>query len=166
MVRLIGLFFLWMLTSHAEQATGRVNAIRVPGAGQVRKAQLGADGTIHLLLNGADGPQYVNSRDRGLTFSAPIQIVDRAAQKPGLEFDGEDLAIGKNGRILVAMSNNAWKLKLPEEQWGLYYATLLPGAKAFTRVRNLNLKPSEGLSLGCGQARPGDRLFPLGQALR
>lgn len=139
--------FLSLPTSHAEQALSRVSAIRVPGGGQVRKSQLGADGTIHLLLNGAKGPQYINSRDRGLTFSAPIPVVNREVQKPGLEFDGEDLAVGKDGRILVAMSNNAWKLKLPEEEWGLYCAVLLPGAKAFKPVRNLNLKPSEGFSL-------------------
>jgi len=50
----------------------------------------------------------------------------------------------------VAMGNNAWKLKLPEEEWGLYYASLEPGAKAFSPVRNLNRKPSEGFSLAAG----------------
>src|SRR5262249_39859381 len=54
---------------------------------------------------------------------------------------------GKGNRVHVAMSTNAWKLKLPEEEWALHYARLDPGAKAFTSVRNINRKPSEGYSL-------------------
>jgi hypothetical protein len=124
-----------------------VVVIRPSVAGQVVKAQIGAEGTVHLLLQSNDGPQYAKSKDNGLTFSSPISIVDATAQKPGLEFHGEDIAVGKGGRVLVAMSNNAWKLKLPEQEWGLYYASLAPGANEFTPTRNLNLKPSEGFSL-------------------
>jgi len=145
------LFFLWILASHADDATNRVNAIRIPAAGPVMKAQLGTDGVIHLLFQTAHGPQYAKSEDSGLTFSAPITIVNAAAQKPGLEFQAEDLAVGKDGRVHVAMSNNAWKLKLPEEEWGLYYTSLAPGGKAFKPVRNLNLKPSEGFSLAADE---------------
>src|SRR5438093_10673673 len=132
---------------HASERTNRVSAVRIPIAGKVIKAQLGGDGTIHLLLDAPDSPQYVMSRDTGTTFSAPISIVDAAAQKPGLKFSGWDLAVGKDGRVHVAMGNNAWKLKLPVEEWSLYYATLEPGAKVFSPVRNLNRKPSEGFSL-------------------
>ena len=133
--------------AQADDLANRVSTVRVPGASKVIKAQSGADGTIHLLFDNDDGPQYANSRDGGLTFSAPIAIVDAAAQKPGLKFSGEDLAVGKDGRVHVAMANNAWKLKLPQEEWSLYYATLASGAKAFSPVRNLNRKPSEGFSL-------------------
>src|SRR5262249_50404394 len=51
----------------------------------------------------------------------------------------------------VAMSNNAWKLKLPEVEWGFYYASLSPGANAFTPTRNVNRKPSEGFSLAADE---------------
>ena len=81
------------------------------------KAARGADGTIHLLLDSDTGPRYASSRDGGKMFSPPIEIVDAAAKKPGLEFAGEDLAVGKDGRVHVAMGNNAWKLKLPQEEW-------------------------------------------------
>ena len=145
------LLFMWTFANHADETANRVNAVRVPVAGQVMKAQLGTDGTIHLLLQTADGPRYAKSKDSGLTFSAPITIVDASVQKPGLEFHAEDLAVGKDGRVYVAMSNNAWKLKLPEEEWGLYYTSLAPGAKAFMPVRNLNLKPSEGFSLAANE---------------
>lgn len=147
----LSLFFALSFICHANERTNRVTAVRVPIAGQVMKAQLGTDGTIHLLLDAADGPQYVNSRDAGATFSEPMPVVDAASRKPGLKFHTEDLAIGKDGRVHVAMANNAWKLKLPQEEWSLYYATLAPGAKAFSAVRNLNRKPSEGFSLAADE---------------
>jgi hypothetical protein len=131
---------------------GRVTTLRPELTGQVVKAQIDGSGTIHLLVQGKDGPQYARSQDNGRTFSAPISIVDEKARKPGLEFQGEDMAVGKNGRVFIAMSNNAWKLKLPEREWGLYFATLLPGAKDFTATRNLNLKPSEGFSIAADKS--------------
>ena len=135
----------------AVHAGERVNTIRVPGDAKVVKAQIGTDGAIHLLLDSEDGPRYVKSTDTGVTFSAPMASVDAASQKPGLKFHSEDLAIGKDGRVHVAMANNAWKLKLPQEEWGFYYASLAPGAKAFSPVRNLNRKPSEGFSLAADE---------------
>src|SRR5216117_4202323 len=150
-VGLLTLSFIAFAAGHASDRVNRVNVIRVPDKAKVVKAQVGADGTIHLLLDAEDGPRYVKSTDAGVTFSAPITIVDAASQKPGLKFQGEDLAVGKDGRAHVAMSNNAWKLKLPEEEWGFYCASLASGAKAFSPVRNLNRKPSEGFSLAADE---------------
>jgi len=147
----LGLAFLTAFASHADERTNRVTAVRLAAAGQVVKAQLGANGTIHLLLDAADGPQYVNSPDAGATFSEPMPVVDAASRKPGLKFHSADLAVGKDGRVHVAMSNNAWKLKLPQEEWSLYYTSLAPGANAFSPVRNLNRKPSEGFSLAADE---------------
>src|SRR5262245_39110479 len=62
--------------AHADELTDRVSTIRVPGASKVIKAHSGADGTIHLLFDNDEGPRYANSRDGGLTFSAPMAIVD------------------------------------------------------------------------------------------
>src|SRR2546425_5930644 len=148
---LLSLSFMTFVAGYASERVNRVNVIRVPGDAKVVKAQLGADGTIHLLLDADDGPRYVKSTDAGVSFSAPMKIVDAGSQKPGLKFQGEDLAVGKNGRVHVALSNNAWKLKLPEEEWGFYYASLAPGANAFSPVRNLNGKPSEGFSLAADE---------------
>src|SRR5947207_473347 len=143
----VGLFFTAIGAGQAREQTSRVSAIRVPGDAKVVRAKLGADGIIHVLLDAEDGPRYLKSTDGGMTFSAPMTIVNAASQKPDLKFQAEDLAIGKDGRVHVAMSNNAWKLKLPEEEWGFYYANLAPGEKAFTPTRNVNRKPSEGFSL-------------------
>jgi len=123
----LGYFFILAAAGHASEGASRVNVIRVPGDAKVAKAQLGADSTIHLLVDAEDGPRYVKSTDAGVTFSAPMTIVDAASQKPGLKFHSEDLAVGKDGRVHVAMANNAWKLKLPEAEWGFYYANLPPG---------------------------------------
>jgi hypothetical protein len=49
------------------------------------------------------------------------------------------------------MSTNAWKLKLPQEEWGFFYATLDPGAAAFSPVRNINRRPSEGFCLAADE---------------
>lgn len=136
---------------HASERTDRVEVVRVPTGGQAVKASLGTDGTIHVLLNSAEGPRYVKSQDGGRTFSEPMTIVDAASQKPGLKFGAADLAIGKDGRVHVAMDNNALDLKLPLEESGLCYASLAPGAKTFSPVRNLNRKPSEGFSLAADE---------------
>jgi len=146
------LFFGSVAASHAERWANRVRVVHVPGTATVVKAQTGSDGTIHLLMDADNGPLYLRSQDGGATFSAPLSIVAAAAQKPGLRFSGWDMAVGKDGTVHVAMGNNAWKLKLPQDEWSLYYATFSRGAKAFSPVRNLNRKASEGFSLAANQS--------------
>jgi hypothetical protein len=138
------------VASRAAETAGRVKVIEVPGASKMFKAQTGKDGTIHLLFDSDDGPQYISSRDGTGTFSKPIAVVDAASRKPGLKFNAWDLAVGPDGRVHVAMGNNAWKLKLPKEEWAFYYASLAPGAKEFSPTRNINRKSSEGFSLAAG----------------
>lgn len=135
----------------ASESTSRVKVVEIPGVSKAVKAQRSADGTIHLVFDEGAGPKYLKSRDNGRTFGAPIPVVDAAAQKPGLKYSAWDLAVGQDGRVHVAMGNNAWKLKLPQDEWSLYYATLAPGAQAFSPVRNLNRKPSEGFSLAADE---------------
>lgn len=142
-----GVLVLLTSPSEAANAEGRVVVTRVPGASNVMKAQHGADGAIHVIFDATSGPQYVKSTDGGKSFSAPLPLVDAASRKPGLEFITWDLAVGPDGRVHVALGNNAWKLKLPDEEKGYFYATLAPGAKEFAPLRNLNRKPSEGFSL-------------------
>jgi hypothetical protein len=137
--------------SPATGADDRVTTVPVPDGGKPRAAKTGADGTVHLLFESDDGPQYARSTDNGRTFSAPIAVVDRESRKPGLEFDAWDMAVGQGGVIHVAVGTNAWKLKLPQEEWGYYYARLERGAKAFSKLRNINRTPSEGFSLACDE---------------
>ena len=147
----LGLVFISMITAHAADNASRVSTIRVPGELKLIKALLGVDGAIHLVGDADGGPQYLKSQDGGLTFSAPIAIVDAAERKPDLKFSVWDLAVGSDGRVHAAVGTNAWQLKLPKEEWGFFYASLTPGAKAFSPVRNINHKPSEGFSLTAGE---------------
>lgn len=135
------------MTSPPGKGEGRVSLIRVPGADEVVKAQLGADGAIHLLLSTAEGPHYAKSRDGGVTFSERVPVVEASSRKPGLEFYGADLAVSNEGRVHVVLMSNAWKLKLPTEEWALFYTSLAPGTKAFSPLRNLNRQSSEGFSV-------------------
>jgi hypothetical protein len=110
-------------------------------------AKIDKAGTIHLLYDSDDGPKYARSSDRALTFGRPISVVGETSRLEGLEYSAWDMAVGKGGRVHVALGTNAWKLKLPEEEWGFFYANIDPGASAFSHVRNINRKPSEGFSL-------------------
>jgi hypothetical protein len=148
------IFTTWLFLAIPTAAIGssktdanKVTTIPVPGRGQPVVARTDSNGTIHLLYDSADGPHYVMSTDNGKTFSAAMPVVDKASRKRGLEFYGADMALGKAGCIHVAMITNAWKLKLPNEEWGFLYARLEPCASAYSPVRNLNKKPSEGFSL-------------------
>jgi len=135
------------LTMQVVHGTEPVIVAAVPNGGQPVSAKCNAEGTIHLLYDSADGPRYVRSTDNAKTFSQPIPVVDRASHKPGLVFSAEDMAIDQEGRVHVAMGTNAWKLKLPQEEWGFFYARLEPGSSTFAAVQNVNRKPSEGFSL-------------------
>ena len=139
-----------ILPVHSADDAVRVSTARIPSGLKAGKAQAGPDGAIHVVADSDAGPQYVVSRDGGKTFSTPIPIVDPAARKPGLKFIAWDLAVGKESRVHVALGTNAWQLKLPKDEWGYFYAALAPGAKAFTPVRNINHKPSEGFSIAAG----------------
>jgi len=123
-----------------------VTILHVPQGGEPVGAQIGPDGSIHLLYNLGDIPYYVKSSDGGATFTAPLPVVNRESRKPGLIFEGLSMAVDKSG-VYVAMSTNNWQVKLPDVAKGFVYATLQAGAKAFTTVRSLNKQPSEGFSL-------------------
>ena len=129
---------------------GRVVTVKVPQSGQPAAAKADAAGTIHLLFHSEAGPQYVGSHDDGRTFSKPLGLIDPKSQRPGLEFTIWDMAVDRSGRVHVALGTNAWQLKLPQEQWGFFYTQLEQGAPAFTAIRNINRKPSEGFSLAVG----------------
>ncbi len=144
-------FLVVSMAAHAGESPDRISVMRVPGASKIIKALTGSDGTIHLLTDSADGPKYFFSNDSGATFSAAMPVIDAGSRKPGLEFHGEDIAVGKGGSVHIVSSSNAWILKLPKEQWGFYYSNLAPGAKAFSPMRNLNQKPSEGFSLAADE---------------
>jgi hypothetical protein len=131
----------------ADDSAGKVTTVAVPGGGKPVVARTDKDGAVHLLFDAEGGPRYAKSTDGGATFSEAIPVVRGGSQAAGLEYSAWDMAVGQGGRVHVAMGTNAWKLKLPQEEWGFFDASLDPGAPAFSPVRNINKKPSEGFSL-------------------
>lgn len=133
----------------SEVAAAEVMAVPSPG-GQPIAAKMDAQGVLHLVCDADGGPRYYRSEDGGRTFGRPLPIVVRAtghAKPAGLEYTVWDLAVAPNGQVHVALGTNAWKLKLPKDQWGFHYARLAHGGTAFEPLRNINGKPSEGFSL-------------------
>jgi hypothetical protein len=128
--------------SNAVDETSVVTTVSVPGSGKPVVAKTDKEGAIHLVYDSENGPKYVKTSDGGLTFGTPISVVGEGSSKVGLEYSAWDMAVGKGGRVHVAMGTNAWKLKLPQDEWGLFYASLDPGAAAFSPARNINRKPS------------------------
>jgi|SRR5579863_5425681 len=135
------------LVGRSASAAPKLSVVPVPAGGKPMAAKIDAAGTIHLVFDSADGPQYSKSTDDGKNLSQPIPMVDAASRKPGLEFITWDVVVSQNGAVHAVLGTNAWKLKLPEDEWGFMYTRLLPGEQMFAPVRNINHKPSEGFSL-------------------
>jgi len=132
------------------EAAPNVTIGREPDGVKMVQARAGADGTIHLLFQKGEMPFYAASTDGGKTVGPAIPVI-KAKPAAGLEFLGWDMAVTEKGRVIVVMGNNAWKLKLPQDQWGMYMAALEPGAKGFGPVAPVNGVPSEGYSITAGK---------------
>jgi hypothetical protein len=128
-------------------AATKVTTVSVPSGGKAIVAKTDGRGTIHLVFDSDDGPQYASSTDNGKTFGKSMPLVDQGSRKPGLEFITWDMAVTSEGAVHIVLGNNAWKLKLPQEEWGFFYTRLLPQETSFPPLRNVNHKPSEGFSL-------------------
>ncbi len=144
---LLSTLFFWHPGTNAYDGASDVTTVAVSDGGKPVVAKTDEGGTVHLLYDSDEGPKYAKSSDGGLRFGPPISVVGKAPGIKGLEYSAWDMAVGKGGRIHVAMGTNAWKLKLPQDEWGFFYASLDPGAAAFSPARNINRKPSEGFSL-------------------
>ena len=148
LLRFFVVFALVVTSGQYVKAAGiNVTTVSVPSGGQAMSAKTDAKGVIHLVCDSSDGPQYFRSADNGTTFSAPMPLLDQASRKPGLEFITWDMAVSSEGAVHVVLGNNAWKLKLPKEEWGFFYTRRLPDDSAFSSLKNINHKPSEGFSL-------------------
>lgn len=111
------------------------------------------------------GPLYVSSRNQGQTWDSPMRLAKADAPRAGLEFTVWDLVVEPQGRVHVALGTNAWKLKLPKEEWGFFHARVDLTQGTEVVLRNINHRPSEGFSLAAdGRGRVvacwlADRLY-------
>lgn len=147
-----GICFFALAVARASDDVPDVTTVAVPHGMQVMAAKRDAAGIIHLVCDSPDGPQYLSFKEDGHSFSRPLAIVDDASRQPRLEFNVWSLAVSPEGTVHVALGNNAWKLKLPRDEWGFFYARLEPNAKAFSPLQNINGRPSEGFSLAAGES--------------
>src|SRR3954449_487251 len=92
-----------LFCSPSANADGYVTTVPVPDRGRPVVARVDAAGTIHLLCDSQDGPKYARSTDGGMTFGPTTPVIGQGPQKAGLEFQAWDMAIGKGGRVHVAM---------------------------------------------------------------
>lgn len=144
LLRLPVVVFVSVTIASAEE---RVTTVAVPGSTETVIAKSDSKGTIHVLYHDGLHPRYVSTMDSGQTFSTPRALVNREMEKHGLEYHVWDMAVESQGRVHVALGNNAWQLKLPQDEWGLFYTRLDPHTATFEKLRNINQKPSEGFSL-------------------
>ena len=146
-----GWFGMMVATAFALMGDAAVYAkvvtVATPAGGQAMAAKVDGKGTIHFVFDTKDGPYYCTSTDSGKTLGKPVSLVDRGSRKPGLEFITWDMAVDSKGSVHVVLGTNAWKLKLPKEEWGYMYVRKPAGAAAFEPVKNVNKRPSEGFSI-------------------
>jgi hypothetical protein len=138
------------LAASAFAAAPQVTIGKTPDGAKMIDAAASADGTIHLLFQKNNMPFYATSTDGGKSVTPSIPVIKSVTAVKGLEFLAWDFAVTPDGKVIVVMGNNAWKLKLPQDQWGMYMAVLPPKATTFQPTRALNGMPSEGFSIAAG----------------
>lgn len=137
----------WIAPCWGLDESERVRVVAPGTDGQAIMARNDAKGNLHVLFQSPTGPRYGFSDNGGRSFSKTLSVADPTLFPKNLEFTVWDLAISPQGTVHVALGTNAWKLKLPQEEWGFYYCSLAPDQEAFAPLRNINRKPSEGFSL-------------------
>src|SRR3954470_6302203 len=153
-LRLIRLMFLWLLIADAAAALGASGATvaKTPGAGAVPDPEAAKDGSIHVAYVSGEDVYYVVSTNAGKSFSAPLRInSEPGTVHPANMYRGPDIALGKNGRVHAIWYVNAYQRKLPQDQWGVFYAHRDSGQSAFSKAVNLNHKPSDNYSLAADE---------------
>ena len=131
------LLFAWAVGARAD-----VKVVRAPAGAEVPEVVLDADGVLHLTYGLATAPgndysapgnsYYVQSRDRGLTFTAPVQLNRPGDFWGGARMErGPKLAVGRGGVIHVVSLGNYQK------GGGVWYTRSSDGGKTFEAGRNL-----------------------------
>jgi len=135
--RLPAIWVLFLLAPACLCAEAKT--IRVPRGGEVPEVVLDAKGVLHMTYGrGAAGNgYYVQSKDLGKTFTAPVQLNQRADMVTAGRERGPKLTVGQDGVLHVV-----W-LGYYKEGGGVWYTRSTDGGKTFEAERNLTeLKPA------------------------
>ncbi len=128
--------------SAARVAIPPVTYMRVPNGG-IQPQVVEQDGIVHLLYFSGEPEHgdlsYVQSRDYGRTFSAPLRVNSNPGSAIAVgNMRGGQLAIGRNGRVHVAWyGSSAARLRSADNRGPMLYARLNDAGTAFEPERNL-----------------------------
>jgi hypothetical protein len=150
--------------------TPRIELVRVPDGGLQPRAEVGEDGTLHLVYFTGDAAagdlRYVRSRDGGKSFEAPIEVNHRKASAVAIgNVRGAQIALGRNGRVHVVWNGLGAKSKdgKTREPDPLLYTRLDDSGKTFELERDV-ISKHHGLDGGSAVAAHGDFVYVLWHA--
>jgi hypothetical protein len=113
-----------------------VRVVPTPHGGVAPDAELGRDGTLHLVYAAGNDVWYVKSTDEGKTFSEPLRVnAGAGTARAAGGCRGPDLAVGQGGRVHVVWASLPEEEGAPADAGGLAYSYLDPNAGAFTPAR-------------------------------
>lgn len=112
-------------------ANPSIITIRTPQQGRVPEVALDKQGVLHLAYGKEQDGYYVQSRDQGKTFTAPVKINQRASTITVGAERGVKIAIGKDGVI-----HAVW-LGHYQKGGGIWYTRSTDGGKTFAPERNV-----------------------------
>ncbi len=124
-------FVFFLLAALTAQAAPAIVTIQAPNQGRVPEVALDKQGVLHLTYGQENNGYYVQSRDSGKTFTAPIKLNQRAGTITVGAERGVKIAIGKDGSI-----HTVW-LGHYQKGGGIWYTRSKDGGKTFAPERNL-----------------------------
>lgn len=130
MIRIL-LACAFLVTSIAIAANPSIITIRTPQQGRVPEVALDQQGVLHLAYGKDQDGYYVQSRDQGKTFTAPVKINQRASTITVGAERGVKIALGKDGVI-----HAVW-LGHYQKGGGIWYTRSTDGGKTFAPERNV-----------------------------
>lgn len=124
------LWFVFFLLTTLNALAAPI-AIYTPNQGRVPEAVQDKQGVLHLTYGKDNNGYYVQSRDGGKTFNAPVEVNQRADTITVGGERGVKIALGKDGVIHLVWLGHYQK------GGGIWYTRSTDGGKTFAPERNL-----------------------------
>lgn len=125
------IFLALVLLAVATSAQPAIVTIHAPHQGRVPEVALDQKGVLHLVYGQEQDGFYVQSRDGGKTFTAPVQVNQRAGTITVGAERGVKIALGKDGTIHLVWLGHYQK------GGGIWYTRSTDGGKTFAPERNV-----------------------------
>jgi hypothetical protein len=128
---MIRILLALVLASVATTANPNIVTIHAPNQGRVPEVAFDKKGVLHLMYGKEQDGFYVQSRDGGKTFTAPVQVNQRAGTITVGAERGVKIAVGKDGTIHLVWLGHYQK------GGGIWYTRSTDGGKTFASERNV-----------------------------